>query len=186
MVELPFFLFIYKTKEYDFILSQALKIIKNSHQVKWFAFKLLSTDWSKLITRPPILNLAGAKERKRSFHPANTMNLLLGIHLLLVKEENADRIWILFNLTHSVLTPGCQGGAPTHCWTFLQVTLSCWSCSLWKPIAELIWCLRQLLLGFPQGWAEGKTQVMAASLLLRLGENVRSLSRKFFMHNLSL
>lgn len=75
-----------------------------------------STSWaqirSKFITGPPILKLAGTTERKRSFHLANTLNLLLGIHLLLVKEENADRIWILLKLTHSVLTPGCQGGAP--------------------------------------------------------------------------
>lgn len=42
------------------------------------------------------------------------MNWLISIHLLLVKTGNAAETKILFNLTHSVLTPSYQGGAPTY------------------------------------------------------------------------
>lgn len=85
----------------------------------------LCTDEDKFITRQSIHKLAETDAGQRSFHLSNTVNFLLRIHLLLVKRENADQIRILFNLTHSVLTPGCQGGVPTYRSRFLHVTVSC-------------------------------------------------------------
>lgn len=97
------------------------------------------TDWDHCITRQSVCELAEALWPSAETFPSrcsegtsptkqhggggggvHIMNWLVGIHLLLVKAEYVAETRIPLNLSHSVLTPGCQGGAPSYRQTFLQ------------------------------------------------------------------